>query len=55
MDCSWVDDGFDGYGRSWHCDVCGKSVFYRAEAPVDCIKDSDAVVSPGWKPSGSAP
>ncbi len=50
-ECAWKDDGRDGYGRSWHCDACGKCVFYEEFKPETCVKDDPAhVISPGWKP-----
>jgi len=49
LDCKWIDDGSDGYGKSWHCDACGKCVFYEQQEPTKCIKDTDATPYPGWR------
>ena len=51
--CKWVADVPDAYGKSWHCDTCGKCVFYENEPPVECIKDTDAPDNPWWKPNTS--
>ena len=50
-ECKWVADPPDAYGKSWHCDTCGKCVFYQYHMPINCIKDKkDVPINPWWEP-----